>query len=258
LKIKIRTAKGKGETMKLIVNADDFGYTPAVTYGILDAYKNGIVTSTTMMCNSPFMDHAVELAKKNPGLGVGVHLVLTSRAPLCKDVPSLVDINGNFYHQSQIFEHAKEEDIEREWTAQIETFLASGLKPTHLDSHHNVHGHPTAFPVAIRLASKYGLPIRNALNEELDYGSVRTTNIMLRQFYGEKVSYETLEEQLKIVAAKPQIAEMNCHPGYIDGELKSQSSYVDTRNVEYSILTSERIVDLARNLNIDFSTYANI
>ncbi|MFT4416542.1 chitin disaccharide deacetylase [Fredinandcohnia humi] len=244
--------------MKLVVNADDFGYTPAVTYGIVDAYKNGIVTSTTMMCNSPFMDHAVELAKMNPDLGVGVHLVLTSRAPLSEKVPSLVDLNGDFYHQSEIFEHAKEEDIEKEWTAQIERFLSSGLKPTHLDSHHNVHGHPTAFPVVIRLASKYGLPIRNVLNDKFDYGSVRTTDSMLRQFYGEKVSYETLEEQLKMVAAKRQTAEINCHPGYIDGELKQQSSYVDTRNVEYSILTSERIKDLARNLNISFSTYSTI
>jgi chitin disaccharide deacetylase len=244
--------------MKLIVNADDFGYTPAVTYGIIDAYKNGIVTSTTMMCNSPFIDHAVELAKKNPGLGVGVHLVLTSRSPVRENVPSLVDMNGNFHHQSQIFEYAKEDDIEKEWTGQIERFLASGLKPTHLDSHHNVHGHPTAFTVAIRLATKYGLPIRNAMNEKLDYGSVRTTTFMLRQFYGEKATYETLEEQLKIVAGKQQTAEMNCHPGYIDEELQSQSSYLDIRNVEYSILTSERIKNLIRNLNIDFSTYANI
>ncbi|HWO78225.1 MAG TPA: chitin disaccharide deacetylase [Bacillus sp. (in: firmicutes)] len=244
--------------MKLIVNADDFGYTPAVSYGILDAFKNGIVTSTTMMCNSPYMEHAVELAKQNPGLGVGVHLVLTSRTPLCDDVPSLLDENGKFYHQSQIFEHAKEEDIEREWTAQIERFLASGLNPTHLDSHHNVHSHPIAFPVAIKLASKYGLPIRNALNDNFDYGSVRTTDIMLRKFYGDHVTYETLEEQLKRVAAKPQTAEINCHPGYIDEELRSQSSYVDKRTVEYTLLTSERIKNFAKELNIEFTTYAAI
>jgi chitin disaccharide deacetylase len=245
-------------TMKLIVNADDFGYTPAVTYGIVDAYKNGIVTSTTMMCNSPFMNHAIDLAKENPGLGVGVHLVLTSRAPLSENVQSLVNKEGNFHHQSEIFEHAKEEDIEKEWEAQIERFLVSGLKPTHLDSHHNVHGHPVAFPVAIRLASKYGLPIRNALNEAFDYGSVRTTDLMLRQFYGDNVTYETLEEQLQIAAAKTQTAEINCHPGYIDEELRLQSSYVDIRNKEHSILTSERIRDHARHLDITFSTYTTI
>ena len=244
--------------MKLIVNADDFGYTPAVTYGILDAYINGIVTSTTLMCNSPFMDHAVELAKQNPGLGVGIHLVLTSRSPLCKDVPSLIDENGKFHHQTQIFKHAKEEDIEKEWTAQIEKFLASGLKPTHIDSHHNVHGHPIAFPVALKMASKFGLPLRNALNKKEGYGSVRTTDMMLRKFYGENVTYETLEEQLEIVASNPQTAEMNCHPGYIDSELRFQSSYVDYRIVEYTLLTSERIRNFAEQLNIEFTTYATI
>lgn len=244
--------------MKLIVNADDFGYTPAVTYGILDAYKNGIVTSTTMMCNSPYIDHAVELAKQHPGLGVGVHLVLTSRAPLHDDVSSLIDQDGKFYHQSEIFKHAREEDIEKEWTAQIERFLASGLKPTHLDSHHNVHSHSIAFPVAIRLATKYRLPLRNALNDTFDYGSIKTTDVMLREFYGEQSTYETLEKQLMKVASKPQTVEVNCHPGYIDQELRFQSSYVEQRNMEYSILTSNRIKDLCRKLNIEFITFADI
>ena len=38
--------------MKLIINADDFGLTNGVTYGIYDAIKNGVVTSTTMLVNS--------------------------------------------------------------------------------------------------------------------------------------------------------------------------------------------------------------
>ena len=39
--------------MRLIVNADDFGISKAVTLGILEAHERGVVTSTTMMCNMP-------------------------------------------------------------------------------------------------------------------------------------------------------------------------------------------------------------
>lgn len=246
--------------MKLIVNADDFGYTRAVTYGILDAFKNGIVTSTTMMCNSPHVDHAVELAKQNSDLGVGVHLVLTSGTPLSQNVPSLTDDKGSFYSQQVIFNHAKPEDIEREWTAQIERFLSTGLSPTHLDSHHHVHGHEMALPIAISLANKYGVPLRRENNDsitDVQYKTVKRTRLMMRKFYGDKVSYETLEEQLRNVAemGKDETVEINCHPAYIDSDLISKSSYVDTRLKEYTILTSDRIKNYVKELGIELINY---
>ncbi|MFS0673631.1 chitin disaccharide deacetylase [Ornithinibacillus sp. 179-J 7C1 HS] len=249
--------------MKLIVNADDFGYTRAVTYGIVDAFKNGIVTSTTMMCNSPHVDHAVEIAKQNPELGVGVHLVLTSGTPLSRNVPSLTDNNGSFYSQHVIFDHAEPEDIEREWTAQIERFLATGLRPTHLDSHHNVHEHDIALPIAISLADKYGVPLRMANNEpttDITYNAVKRTTFMMREFYGDQVSYETLEGQLRSVSelSENEKVEINCHPAYIDPDLISKSSYVDIRMKEYEILTSDRIKNYLHELGIQLINYRMI
>ncbi|MEN2766866.1 chitin disaccharide deacetylase [Ornithinibacillus xuwenensis] len=246
--------------MKLIVNADDFGYTRAVTYGIVDAFQNGIVTSTTMMCNSPHIDHAVELANQNPDLGVGVHLVLTSGTPLSQAVPSITDPNGSFYSQHVIFNHAEPEDIEREWTAQVERFLATGLSPTHLDSHHNVHEHDLALPIAISIADKYGLPLRRANNEPktaINYNTVKQTTFMMRDFYGEQVSYETLEGQLRNVSQlnEDETVEINCHPAYIDSDLVSKSSYIDTRLKEYEILTSDRIKNYVHELGIQLMNY---
>lgn len=57
---------------KLIINADDFGYGKGVNMGIIEAYQNGVLTSTTLMAGMPGFDQAVKLAKDNPGLGVGV------------------------------------------------------------------------------------------------------------------------------------------------------------------------------------------
>ena len=62
---------------QLIINADDFGFSPGITDGILHAHKTGILTSTTLMSTMPDRDRAIELAKTTPTLGVGIHLCLT-------------------------------------------------------------------------------------------------------------------------------------------------------------------------------------
>ena len=40
-------------TRRLILNADDFGYDPAVSRGIAESMRKGVVSSTTMIVNSP-------------------------------------------------------------------------------------------------------------------------------------------------------------------------------------------------------------
>src|ERR1700732_1931642 len=90
--------------IKLIVNADDFGYSRGVNFGIIDSHMRGIVNSSTMMMNMPGTGHAIELAKEYPSLQVGIHLVLTCGKPLLQDVHSLVDENGHFKKLKQIRE----------------------------------------------------------------------------------------------------------------------------------------------------------
>lgn len=62
---------------RFIINADDFGYSRGVNYGIIDAHTDGIVYSATMMVNMPGAQHAVSLAKEHPELQIGIHLTLT-------------------------------------------------------------------------------------------------------------------------------------------------------------------------------------
>jgi chitin disaccharide deacetylase len=82
--------------MKLIVNSDDYGLTPGVNLGIIDALKRGILRSTTAMMNMPAIEMAADLAKENPELGVGIHLVLSAGKPLLNTHKTIVDENGNF------------------------------------------------------------------------------------------------------------------------------------------------------------------
>ena len=109
--------------MKLIVNADDFGLTDGVTFGILSAIERGIVTSTTMMVNMPGTQTAAEIARKAPALAVGLHINISLGSPLTRG-ESLTE-NGKFQKPSVIGtdERYKAEELYSEMRAQYSRFL---------------------------------------------------------------------------------------------------------------------------------------
>jgi len=227
--------------IKLIVNADDYGYSRGINYGIIDAHKNGIVNSATMMMNMPGVNHAVELAKENPSLQVGIHLVLTCGKPLLNDVPSLVNENGYFKSRREFFEHRKIslDELEREWTAQIEKFLATGLIPTHFDSHHHVHTVPEFLSVVQNLAKKYNLSARRISDDALK-GVAPFTDVFLHDFYGDGVTHDYFDKILERVQ-DGQTVEVMCHPGYLDHEILTNSSYANDRVKETEILSAVKL-----------------
>jgi len=148
--------------MKVLFNADDFGLTKGVTDGIIKAHTNGIVHSTTLMMNGKSLYYAVEQAKSHPTLQVGIHLVLTWGEPIRDDVSELMDENGLFKYKNT-FREVKPPNVkhvEKEWRAQIEAFLATGLTLHHIDSHHHVHGWEPLKDVVIKLAKEYDVPVR--------------------------------------------------------------------------------------------------
>jgi predicted glycoside hydrolase/deacetylase ChbG (UPF0249 family) len=150
----------------LIINADDFGFSPGVNKGIIQAHTKGVLTSATIMANMPAAEEAAELAKKTPTLGIGVHLNLTNGKPLCKDkiVGCLLDAAGDFTLKPQslallsLISGKIRAAIEAELSAQIQSVIDSGLKPTHLDSHKHIHSFPTIFPIVCRLAKQFAIP----------------------------------------------------------------------------------------------------
>ncbi|MGC2657539.1 MAG: ChbG/HpnK family deacetylase, partial [Bryobacteraceae bacterium] len=60
----------------LAINADDFGFTPDVNAGIIEAHRQGVLTSTTLMANGDAFEDAVKLSADAPSLDIGCHLVL--------------------------------------------------------------------------------------------------------------------------------------------------------------------------------------
>ena len=91
---------------KLIVNADDFGLAESINRGIIKGYKDGFITSTSLMCSAPAFADAVKLARLTPGLGLGIHLTLVGGVkPVlpAAQVSSLVDEQGVFLDNYVLF-----------------------------------------------------------------------------------------------------------------------------------------------------------
>ncbi|MGD0573155.1 MAG: ChbG/HpnK family deacetylase [Sedimentisphaerales bacterium] len=151
---------------RLIINADDFGLCESVNKGIVEAHIKGVLTSTTLMTNMPAADHAVELAKKLPALGLGVHLNLTAGKPLCQDntIKLILDSQGYFALSpgklvlASLITGKARTAIETELASQIQWLIDKGIKPTHLDSHKHIHSFPTIFPIVCRLAKRFSIP----------------------------------------------------------------------------------------------------
>lgn len=151
---------------QLIVNADDFGLTKGVSHGILDAHRGGLVTSATLMANGEAFDWAVHISRRNPRLGVGVHLNLTQGKPVVppSEIPTLVDAKGHLYLrpgrllQGLVTRQVKLREIETELRAQISKVLSGGIAPTHLDGHKHVHVLPGVSDIVIHLALEFGIP----------------------------------------------------------------------------------------------------
>src|SRR5437764_2929833 len=113
-------------TRYLIVNADDFGLSVGVNRGILEAHRDGIVTSTSLMVRWPAAVEAAAIARDCPEMTVGLHLDLGEwafRAGAWKRLYDVVDLEDP-------------DAVRREIREQLDQFCKfTGNGPTHLDSH---------------------------------------------------------------------------------------------------------------------------
>jgi hopanoid biosynthesis associated protein HpnK len=149
---------------RLIVNADDFGRSPAVNQAVARAHREGILTTASLMVNEPACAEAVALAKDLPSLGVGLHLtLLRGHAALsAAQAPGLVDARGQLgdcpvaVGLRYYFKRGLREELTREIAAQFERFRATGLPLDHVNGHLHLHLHPTVFDILMAQAARWG------------------------------------------------------------------------------------------------------
>jgi hopanoid biosynthesis associated protein HpnK len=244
---------------RLIVNADDFGFTPGVNRAIVEAHTGGVVTSSTLMANGRAFGDAVQLAKASPDLSIGCHVVLIDGRPVLDTslLPTITD-PGGFRDGLKVFAaralagRMRPSEIESEARAQIQKIQSAGIVVSHLDTHKHTHIFPQILRPLLRAARECGVhAVRNPFGPRFPLRSsqlLRRPNLWTRlaevqvlgRFAGQfrrAVAQEhfvtpagtlgievtgTLDENLFQAIAEniPEGTwEFVCHPGYNDADL---------------------------------------
>lgn len=170
---------------RLIVNADDFGYTSGVNRAIVEAHSGGVVTSSTLMANGAAFAEAAQLAKTVPKLSVGCHLVLTDGEPVlgARQLPSLT--TGAHFRDGMMAFAARAiaggmdaGEIAAEAAAQIRKIQSAGITVSHIDTHKHTHLFPQILRPLLRAAADCGVrAVRNPFGPRLP---MRSSHLLTR------------------------------------------------------------------------------
>lgn len=232
---------------KLVVVADDFGWTKAVNKGVVKSYKEGIVSEISLMLNSPATNHAIDFIKKLNIKDVGLHMLLINKRIVKRS------------DYANLFKEKPASYIESLALSELELFKTLvGRKPTHIIPQYGIHGNLKLLQVLIDYVKEEGTPMRipksamSKANPDENYAAeimfkrsgVKTTNYLFGHVTGcdlKEVKDKFLDE-LRAVR-DGESAEILLHPGYFDAEI-----------LRYSSVGYERARDLALSLDDEFKT----
>jgi predicted glycoside hydrolase/deacetylase ChbG (UPF0249 family) len=248
---------------RLIVNADDLGFTRDVNDGIVEAHRNGILTSATLMANSGAFHHGVICAKENPRLGVGVHLVLVGERSLSNLGRALPEKPAGLV--AAVLGGGL--DVARELDLQMRRVVGAGIDPTHLDTHKHTHLMPQVAEAVGKISEKYGVRwVRRPLAKPV-FGAW-STRILLRhgcrmadRFAGYELTGKLGEAELVrvIETLLEGTTEFMCHPGYCREELReARTRLKESREVELRALTSLAVREAVVRRGVELIGYRGL
>ena len=244
--------------LRLIVNADDFGFTRDVNAGIVEAHRHGILTATTLMANGEAFDQAVALSREVPTLDIGVHLVMVQGRSVLdpsREMPATVPdlIRALLRGGIPVYEEAR---------AQVQRIVDAGIRPSHIDTHKHTHLLPPVLDAVSRVAREFGIEwVRRPFDFGTDSGAkvlkravalgmramapkfVRTLDGLKTtdHFTGFQVTGRLDSRSLAATLERlPEgLTEFMCHPGRLGPELRAaRTKLKESREVELSALTA--------------------
>ncbi len=265
---------------QLVVNADDFGFTPDVNEGIVEAHRRGILTAATIMANGAAFEDAVRLSRETPSLDIGAHLVLVSGRSVLTGKPLPLTV-GRLV--SAIVR--REISVYEELRAQVQRIVRAGLRLTHLDTHKHTHLAPPVLEAVARLGDEFdirwvrrpfdfplnAMPVplgkrlvsrtlgglRPLFHTALTRHACRTTD----HFAGFAITgrFRTAELAALLDALPPGSTELMCHPGYCrEPLLSARTRLKESREHELEALVShEAWVAIERN-GIELANYETL
>jgi len=269
---------------RLIVNADDFGLSSAVNEAVARAHREGILTSASLMLNEPGLDQAVQLARENPRLGVGLHLTLLlghATLPPAR-IPGLVNARGEFSRHpvgaglDYFFQRRLRPQLRAEIHAQFERFHATGLPLDHVNGHLHLHLHPAVFSILMEDSAQLGLRRLRLTRDCLSRSRKMSGG---HWFY--RVSHAAIYAWLSRRAREPLrqrgiqhalftfglLQNARVDEAYVlrllpelpagDSELYSHPS-LDNFKHEFDALTSPRVRELVKRLGVELIRYQDL
>ena len=247
------------KTKYVVVNGDDFGYSDEVNKAIITAHQHGILTSTSLMVTADQVDSAVQLARENPDLGVGLHLVLCcgKSALPSHQIPHLVDKNGYFHNSPAIaglkyqFIGEAREELRQEIKAQLELFTETGLSLSHVDGHLHLHTHPLILQILTELAEEFKIKFIRLPHEELRFTlKIDPSNLLLKttyrivfgllRIYGEKLLSSYTIKSLEKVYGLLETGKMN-ESYLLDLIPQIKANYLEIYSHPQSVLSDEEL-----------------
>ncbi len=267
---------------QLVVNADDFGFTPDVNQGIVEAHRRGILTATTLMANGAAFEDAVRCAAAVPELDIGCHLVLVGGRSLVtgKPLPPTV---------ARLLGAIVRRDIRvyDELAAQVRRIVAAGIRPTHLDTHKHTHLAPPVLDAVARLAGEFGIRwvrrpfdfplnavrgtvpratrlasealvlLRRRFHRILERRGCRTTN----HFAGFQITgrFRTAELVALLGALPEGSTELMCHPGRCGEALRNARTRLkESRERELEALVAPEVRAAVERHGIELVNYGQL
>jgi predicted glycoside hydrolase/deacetylase ChbG (UPF0249 family) len=268
----------KSGVRKLVVNADDFGFTCGVNQGIVQAHRDGILTATTLMAagtvDDAAFDDAVRVARETPSLDIGCHLVLVGEPPFPRTVAQLISAVA-----------LKRIRIYDELASQVRRICDAGLRPTHLDTHKHTHLLPQVLDAVARISEEFKIPwVRRPFDFPLTsegvsaakratskaMGAMRghSARVLARHgcrstdhFAGFQITGRFDAASLvKLIRALPEgSTEFMCHPGLLSDELRvARTRLKESREKELRALTSSEVRAAIQECGIELTSYRDL
>jgi predicted glycoside hydrolase/deacetylase ChbG (UPF0249 family) len=267
---------------QLVVNADDFGFTPDVNAGIIEAHRDGILTATTLMANGEAFADAVRLARQTPSLDIGCHLVLIGGRSLVtgKAFPATAP-------QLVVALATGRLRVYDELAAQLRRMVDAGLPPSHLDTHKHTHLAPPVLDAVARLAEEFdvrwvrrpfdfplhalrggvprmkrftshalGLMLRRFHRVLTEHGCRTTDHFAGFQITGRLRTAELVELMSLI---PPGSTELMVHPGRCGPALRAARTRLkESREAELAALTAPEVRVAIERHGIELVNYAGL
>lgn len=246
---------------KMLLRADDLGFSRAVNYGIYDAVKAGLIRSVGVMVNMDAAGHGVELLKNCENCCFGLHTNFSAGRPVSapETVPSLTDENGFFYSSSKYRNASEEfitfEDARREIDAQYKRFLELfGRKPDYFEAH--------AVKSRVMTAALEEYAEENNLLYHAPFEALTAGGLTIPMYLGNisNPEYDPARELKNCVASlEDEIPKMYVfHPGYLDQTILQLSSLTINRTKEAALLTDPETKKYLEEQGVELYSYVTV